>query len=340
MIKVPKISYRLNMGISWIILFIISAIISGCNSKKDSLNVIFAGDLMLDRGTRHVIEVHGPDDLFGNVYHKLRSSDFTVANLECVACDTACQPVDKRFTFRANPEWLLSLYKNGITHVILANNHSCDFGDKGVKQTISNLIHVGITPIGASQNNDATSEPTIIEKGKDSMAVFSSCFLKQKFRSVSSENVTCLSEKIMAFKAMHPSYIILVCLHWGIEMDVRPSSEQVEQAHELIMAGADVIIGHHPHVVQTIEFYKGKYIFYSLGNFIFDNQHSRASRGILTDLFISKGRIISIQLIPFNILKSKPFIMNIEESETFRKEINGISKTFELKQKDGIWKVL
>ena len=328
------------MGTSWIILCILSSGLSGCNSRKDKLNVIFAGDLMLDRGTRHVIEVHGPDDLFGNVYHKLRSSDFTVANLECVACDTTCHPVDKKFTFRSNPEWLSSMYKNGITHVILANNHSCDFGDKGVKQTISNLIHVGIIPVGASQNNDATSEPTIIVKGSDSLAVFSSCFLKQKFRSISSENVTCLSEKIKAYKAMHPLCIIIVCLHWGIEMDVKPISEQVEQAHQLILAGTDVIVGHHPHVVQTIEFYKGKYIFYSLGNFIFDNQQSRASRGILTDLTVSKGRIISIQLIPFNILKSKPVIMNIEESESFRKEISGISKTLELKQNDGIWKVL
>ena len=330
---------HLSIFIRPLVLCFLSAFLSGCTGKSDKLTIVFAGDLMPDRGTREVIEVHGMDYLFENVQNVFRIADYAVANLECVVCDTTCIPVNKKFTFRSNPEWLSSLKNNGITHVTLANNHSCDFGEKGVKQTIFNLSKYAIMPIGFSTNKNATSEPRLLKKGKNVVAVFSSCFLKQNCKSISSENVSVLSKKIKAYKSAHPSTIIIVCLHWGVEMKATPTSEQVEQAHQLIRAGAEVIIGHHPHVVQTIEVYRGKYIFYSLGNFIFDTQHSPANRGILTNLTISNKIIASIDVIPFHIIKSKPFSMNEEESDTFRKEINSISETLELKQSNGIWKV-
>jgi len=337
--KQRHLRYHLSSLICQVVLCFISAFLSGCAGKSDNMTILFAGDLMPDRGTRDVISVHGMDFLFENVRNVFKNADFAIANLECVACDTTCIPVDKKYTFRANPEWLSSLKKNGITHVTLANNHSCDFLEKGVKQTISNLNQYAIQPIGYSQNKNGESEPVLLKKGKNVVAVFSSCFLKQNCKSIGSENASGLSEKIKAYKAAHASYIIIVCLHWGVEMNLKPTSEQVEQAHQLIQAGADLIIGHHPHVVQNIEVYRGKYIFYSLGNFIFDTNHTPGNRGILTNLTISNGGIASINVIPFRIIKSKPFSMNEEESEQFRKEINSISETLELKQNDGIWKV-
>ena len=337
--KTSTKKYLLPCGRLCILFGLISVLFAGCTGKNEGLTIVFAGDLMLDRGTRELIEVKGVDDLFENVHDVTGSSDFTVANLECAACDSTCKPVDKKFNFRANPEWISSLYKNGITHLVLANNHSFDFGEDGIKQTVSNLQHTGIKPIGYSQNNNTASEPTILHKGNDSVAIFSSCFLKMNNRSVSSENASTLTEKISAFKLKHPAYILLVCLHWGIEMDNRPSEEQIQQAHQLIDAGADAILGHHPHVVQPIELYKGKYIFYSLGNFIFDNHHSPANKGIIAKLSITKGNIESVRVIPFNILRSKPVLMNRQESEIFRKDINLVSKTIDLKQHNGIWEV-
>ena len=337
MIKAPFKRYSLQIGTLCIIF--ISVLFSGCTAKGKNLTILFAGDLMLDRGTRDNIEVRGTDNLFGSVHDVISSADFTIANLECVACDTTCTPVDKKFTFRSDPEWLSSLVKNGITHLILANNHSFDFGERGIKQTVLNLKQVGIKPIGFSQNHDATSAPTILIRGNDSVAIFSSCLLKQNNRFISSGNISDLSEEIRAFKTKHPSCSLLVCLHWGVEMDTRPKPEQVEQAHQLINAGADVLIGHHPHVVQPIEVYRGKYIIYSIGNFIFDNHHSPANRGILAKLSLSKGRVVSLELVPFNIIKSKPCIMNQIDSENFRKEISLVSKTVEITQYNGNWKV-
>ena len=321
----------------WIAVFIPLLILSGCNKRNESLTITFAGDLMLDRGTRKVIEAKGPDFLFENLNNITTSSDYFVANLECVVCDSKLIPINKKYTFRSNREWLLSLYNHNITHLTLANNHSLDFGKEGINQTITNLNRIGIKPIGYCKNSNTTCQPVLIEKNGNNMAIFSSCFLKQSYSNFSFDNASVLSEKIKIFKGLHPKTIIIVCLHWGIEKELKPTSIQVKEAHLLINSGADMIIGHHPHVVQSIETYHGKYIFYSIGNFIFDNTLSQA---ILTNLTLTKGRIDKIKIIPIKIEKSKPQLMNTSESESFRKQIQSLSSTMELKQEDGSWEIL
>ena len=312
----------------------------GCSKDSEKLKMLFAGDLMFDRGTRDIIEDNNADYLFTDVKNLFSSSDITVANFECVACDTTLKPINKKFTFRANPEWLSSLHNNGITHVTLTNNHSFDFGEEGVKQTATNLKHYQINFIGYNPNNNLSCFPTIIEKKENTIAVFSSCFLKQNNSLICSENTYTLSERIRVFKVTHPSYLVFVCLHWGIEMELKPTSKQIEQAHLLINSGADAIIGHHPHVVQTIELFKGKYIFYSIGNFIFDNNNSPANQGIFASFSFSKGVIEPVRIIPFNIVKSKPKPMDVKESEKFMNEISSVSPTLNFKQSDASWKAL
>lgn len=295
---------------------------------------------MLDRGTRTTIKNNDINFLFKDVREIFSSCDFTIANFECVACDTLLKPVNKQFVFRANPEWLSAIHDNGITHVTLANNHSFDFGEEGIKQTIANLKHYGIHPIGYNADDNPICSPTIIEKNGNNIAVFSCCFLKQLNNSTCNENAYSLSENIKAFKKAHPDYFVFVCLHWGIELKSKPTAEQVEQAHLIINSGADAIIGHHPHVVQTIENFKGKYIFYSIGNFIFDNNHPPASRGIFPVFSLSEKRITPVEIIPFNIVTSKPELMTKEESEDYMKEIGSVSTNIKLKQSDGSWKIL
>jgi poly-gamma-glutamate capsule biosynthesis protein CapA/YwtB (metallophosphatase superfamily) len=325
---------------SWTVLCLMTVLFFGCSNDSKDLRILFAGDLMLDRGVRNNIEENSPDYLFEDIKTIFKSSDVTIANFECVACNTSLKPIDKKFTFRANPEWLSSIYNNGITHVTLANNHSSDFGDEGVKQTAANLKYYGIASIGHNSDSNSTCLPTIIKKNGNSVAVFSSCFLKQNNNFICNENASALSERIKKFKKTNPSYLIFVSLHWGVEMELYPMSEQIAQAHLLIDAGADVIMGHHPHVVQTIEIYKERHIFYSIGNFIFDNNHAPANRGIFTEFSLANEKIKSIEIIPFNIVKSKPKLMNNEESENFINEISSVSQTLDLKKSDGNWKIL
>jgi poly-gamma-glutamate capsule biosynthesis protein CapA/YwtB (metallophosphatase superfamily) len=312
---------------------------SNCSYHNNSLKILFAGDLMLDRGTKVTIKKNTPSFLFESVKHLLISTDFSIANLECVICDTSLRPLDKKFVFQANPEWLSTIHDNGITHVTVANNHSFDFGEEGLHQTISNLKKFGIYPIGDNSENGTMCLPTIIEKTGIHLAVFSSCFFQQNNTLTCNETASILSENIRVFKKGHPDYFIFVCLHWGIEQNTTPSAVQIEQAHSIINSGADAIIGHHPHVVQTIENFKGKYIFYSIGNFIFDNNHPPSNSGIFTIFSLSKNGIAPVEIIPFTIVHSKPILMNIEESKMFMKELSSVSKDIKLKQYDSLWKL-
>ncbi|HEY4832001.1 MAG TPA: CapA family protein [Waddliaceae bacterium] len=310
-----------------------------CSNKGKSLKILFAGDLMLDRGTKSTIKRNGPAFLFGNIKPFLSNVDFSIANLECVIAETSLKPLAKRFVFLGNPEWLSAIHDNGITHLNLANNHSFDYGEEGLRQTVSNLNKYGIQPIGFNAKNSPGCLPTIIEKNEIHLAIFSSCFLEQQDTLICNESASVLSGKIRAFKKIHPDYLVFVCLHWGIELKSTPTPEQIEQAHLIINAGADAIIGHHPHVVQTIEHYNGKYIFYSIGNFIFDNNYPPSNTGIFGIFSLSKNGIASVDIIPFTMVHSKPILMSPEESTLFIKEIGSVSKNITIKQNGSLWEL-
>ena len=294
---------------------------------------------MLDRGTKLTIKRNGPAFLFENIKPFLRTVDFSVANLECVIAESSLKPRDKRFVFKGNPEWLSTIRDNGITHVTLANNHSFDYGEEGLRQTVSNLTRYGIQPIGFNAGNSASCLPAIIEKDEIHVAIFSSCFLEQQDTLMCNDNASVLSDKIRAFKKIHPDYFVFVCLHWGIELKSTPTPEQIEQAHLIINAGADAIIGTHPHVVQTIEHYNGKYIFYSIGNFIFDNNYPPCNTGIFGIFSLSKNGISSVDVMPFTMVHSKPILMSPEESTLFMKEIGSVSKNITINQNDSLWEL-
>lgn len=289
----------------------------GCNVGSDNARITFAGDLMLDRGVRKEIEKHGPGFLFSDVKKILNNSDITIANFESTACDTSLKPFPKQFTFKTKPEWLSAIYNSGIHYVTIANNHSFDFGYEGFKQTVANLQSHHITPIGFCKDTSSDCKPGLIDVKGNNIAVFASSLVSQKNKCSCTESVSKLAETIIAFRKRNPDWLVFVNLHWGIEMKIKPTQEQVEQAHSLIVAGADAVIGHHPHVVQSIEIFKGKYIFYSIGNFIFDNNYLPANQGIMPSFSISKGKIVAVRIIPFTIRHAKPTPMGNKESGEF-----------------------
>ena len=301
-------------------LLIICIIWTACTNESKHMTVLFAGDLMLDRGTETTIEKYGADYLFTDVKPILQKSDIAIVNFEGTACDTSIKPIDKKCTFRFKPEYLSAIKNAGIHYCNLANNHSCDFGNIGLEQTISNCKQHSIETFGSDFDSTKNIKPLIISKGKTSIAIFSSCFLKQSIQNIYFPSCDILAKQISLFKKQHPDIIVFVYFHWGIEKQMVPTDEQKKQAHTLIDAGADAIIGHHPHVVQSIEEYKGKYIFYSIGNFVFDNNHEPANKGIFVRFDISENMLGKVQIIPFTISASKPFLMNDEDSKLFIKK--------------------
>ena len=278
------------------ILFFIS-----CRQQEPSVTLVFAGDLMPDRGIRKAIEQKGIEPLFQNLPYDLHAVDYTVANLECAVCDSGMLKVDKRFAFRANPEWLPAFRKHGINIVSLANNHSADCGENGLLQTLASIRKANMYTVGANANPQCVGAPLLISRGKIRVALFASSFLKSDSRYMYHAQVTELIKRIRTFKTCHPSTVIILLLHWGVEGKTMAENVQIQEAHSLIEAGVTVLVGTHPHVVQPIEHYKKGLIFYSLGNFIFDNNRSPGNKGMLAKLVIGQGHIVAMDTVTFNV---------------------------------------
>lgn len=278
------------------------------------MSVVLTGDILLDRGVRKAIEQHGVDHLFSDgvdsVFH---AAQVVVGNLECPATEIE-SPVMKRFIFRAEPVWLEALQRHGITHLNLANNHSIDQGRRGLIDTKENIVKAGMVPIGAGANMDEASEPVLLADQPRKvwlvpslrLALENYAYLTNK-PCVSQEPMDSLLHRVYRLRQQDSTAVIIVSLHWGAEHKLEPVPRQRMDAHMLIQAGADVLVCHHTHTLQTIEDYQGHRIYYSVGNFIFDQHKPLNSKTCLVRLDITADSM-GVTTIPVEIRHCVPYL--------------------------------
>ncbi len=287
--------------------------ISACYA--DTLNVVFTGDILLDRGVRRVINRHGVDHLFSDGIDSIfRSAQVVVGNLECPATKIK-NPVQKLYIFRSEPEWLVALRKHGITHLNLANNHSIDQGREGLIDTRNNITKAGMIPIGAGDNMSEAAEPVLLASSPRKVWLVASlrlalenyAYLTDK-PCVSQEPMDSLLNRVHRLRKADSTAVIIVSLHWGGEHTLQPVSSQRWDARQLIRAGADVLVCHHTHTLQTIEEFHGKKIYYSIGNFIFDQPKPLNSRACMVQLKVS-DHDIKTETIPIDIRNCVPTLI-------------------------------
>ena len=294
----------------------------GGRLDNDTLTILFTGDILLDRGVRHVIERHGFHTLFADdsLRSLLKGANFVVGNLECPAT-TINQPAFKRFVFRGEPQWLDSLRAYGFTHLNLANNHSVDQGRDGLRDTRKNILRAGLIPIGADSTMQAAAKPQQLlvplptGEGRGGAYLLASnrlplesfAYLPDR-ESVSQEPLDSLIHRVRSLRAADSTAVIVVMLHWGAEHTLRPLPQQRLEAHALIDAGVDLLVGHHTHTLQSIETYKGKSIYYSIGNFIFDQQKPLNTQACIVRLRIMSDKI-AVDTIPIRIDRCAPQII-------------------------------
>ena len=280
-----------------------------------SLVITLTGDILLDRGVRQVIDKHGIDQLFSpDIDSVLQSSDVVVGNLECPATKIKA-PVFKQYIFRAEPEWLTDLKRHGVTHLNLANNHSIDQGREGLLDTYQNVREAGIVPFGAGQNMQEAIQPVLLSDTPRRVWLVASLQLALENYAhlpdkpcVSQQNIDALCRQIAQLRKDDPRCYIIVSLHWGWDNHVEVVPRQRYDAHQLIDAGADCLVCHHTHTRQPMETYKGKPIYYGLGNFIFDPQRDINRRGAIVRLTIT-GHDAKAEEIPIFIRKCTPIII-------------------------------
>ena len=291
------------------------ASLTSITSTTSATSIIFTGDILLDRGVRKVIEHHGTSYLFDKqVDSILHTANVVVGNLECPATSIKA-PMQKRFIFRGEPSWLSVLKQHRFTHLNLANNHSVDQGRNGLMDTRDNIIKAGMMPIGAGKNIAEAAKAVLLTEQPRKvwliaslrMALENYAYLPEK-PCVNQEAIAAIMKRIRTIKQEDPQAVVLVSLHWGAEHTLQPVPSQRLEAHRLINAGADALICHHTHTLQTIEHYKGRDIYYSIGNFIFDQQKPINTKACMVKVEVTKDQI-KTSPIPIQISRCIPHLV-------------------------------
>ncbi|MFA5871507.1 MAG: CapA family protein [Parcubacteria group bacterium] len=249
---------------------------------RKSMKLLFVGDMMFDRYIRETADKRGGDYdyMFGQVKDLLASEDLVIGNLEGPITDKNSVSINtklgesKNFNFTFAPSVAGVLTKNNIKLVNLGNNHILNQGEAGVQQTKKYLDEAGVQYFGDLETKAPIG--ALVSKNINGIKI---SFVSYNY-SIPDSIETAL-ENIKAAKTQ--SNIVIICPHWGTEYKVGDPGNNIRNlAYQFIDAGADFIIGTHPHVVQDSEIYKGKKIYYSLGNFIFDQYFQKETKEGLT----------------------------------------------------------
>lgn len=273
--------------------------------------LLFVGDIMLDRGVEVLIRKNSVFYPFEKIKNFLRGIDIVVGNLEGPILKNPPHFPQDSLKFAFSSETLRALSFFNFNLLSLANNHTFDTGKKGLEETKELLSKEKINFVGHPIN---CKEDFLFEKEDLFFLAFNKTF---PFNCSNEEIVDIIRE----IRQTNKNKFLIVIFHWGNEYQNKSSIFQQDLAHQVINAGADLIIGHHPHVVQEIEEYKGKLIFYSLGNFIFDQYFSKETQeSLAVGLEIYPEKII-FRLFPIQSKLSQPFLMDKKEASEFLEKL-------------------
>jgi len=269
------------------------------NAKEISFT--FVGDIMLDRNVENSVHKNGYGDfsfIFENVDF-LAKSDITFGNLEGPMSDKG-RDLGNLYSFRMNPLITLSLKGAGFDVLSVANNHSADWGEEAFVDTLNRLKLSGIVSVGGGMDKNDAESLKIIEKNGHRVGFIAFSDVGPKWFEAKDNKPGILLAKVelveeLIKKAKYQTDYVVVSFHFGNEYETVISGRQEELARSAINAGANIVVGHHPHVVQKIELYNGGLIAYSLGNFIFDQNFSEETmEGALLNVVFEGQDIISV----------------------------------------------
>jgi poly-gamma-glutamate synthesis protein (capsule biosynthesis protein) len=274
--------------------------------EKPEYTLLFTGDVMLSRtvGMRMAAQKDWSFP-FRLISGALQSGDFRYCNLECPVSDRG-RNLHHLYSFRADPRVIDGLKAAGFNVASQANNHTYDWGPAALLDSLERLRAAGIQPVGAGQNILAAHYPLLVHVGGLRIAFLAYVNIdpKEATAGVDRPGVAWLdpAQALADIRFARPlADLVIVCPHWGVEYALKPTGEQVDMAHQMIDAGADMIVGSHPHVVQPLEKYHDHWIAYSLGNFIFDQQGPNTHRGLLLKATVRDKHITDLVPVPIDI---------------------------------------
>ncbi len=297
--------------------------------QEKTTTLSFVGDIMLSRGVANQIKKHQDYNWpFLKIASTTQEADLVFANLEGQISSRGVNQ-GSVYSFRVSPELVEGLKFAGFDVLSLANNHIFDWGSEALTDTINILKNNGIEPVGAGKNYQEANSPVIKEingsthsansgqagspQVKIAFLAYTNLYPKSLYADENSAGISDfdlekIKSKIEEINGSTSSLqaktadIIIISLHWGDEYQTQSNINQQDIAHQLIEAGADLIVGHHPHVVQEIEQYQNGWIAYSLGNFVFDQNFSKETmEGLILKVIIKNKKISEITPLKIKI---------------------------------------
>lgn len=294
------------------------------------VTMIFTGDVLLGNSAGGKYANEGINGILSETLcQEMLQADIAMINQEFPFSTRGTPMPDKQYTFRVNPAYVSAFEEMGVDIVSLANNHALDYGTEALQDTFSTLDEAGIPYVGAGETKERAAEPTYIKCGERTVGFLAA----SRVIPVVSWNVEnqqpgllCTYDSAALVEAIKETRkncdYLVVYVHWGIEHQKYPEEYQRSLAQAYIEAGADLIVGSHPHVPQGIEYYKGKPIVYSLGNFIFNPDMNGTY--VLKVLWTASGES-QLSIIPIDTVNSFTREMEGEQAEEMRRYIEEIS---------------
>lgn len=301
----------------------------------DKVVINAVGDIMLAGRGSAVLERLGYDHPFAATSSVLKTGDLAVGNLETPIAIGGNEFRKKRFRFKASPKAAVALKRAGFSVLTMANNHMLDYGESGLLETINHLDIHGIKHSGAGKSLAEARREAIVSCNGSTVAFLSYSltypeeFFARSRRAGTAPGYPFFFEKDISRAKAAADYVV-VSFHWGKEGASTPQRYQIITARKAVDAGADLVIGHHPHVLQGIESYKNALIFYSLGNFAFGSLSRNSDRSIIARITLDNG-IREAELIPINVLnhevRFQPAILKGKKGKEVITRLRTISKT-------------
>jgi poly-gamma-glutamate capsule biosynthesis protein CapA/YwtB (metallophosphatase superfamily) len=300
------------------LVFLLSTFPFGVFTAQEKVTFCAVGDVMLDRGVRSQIAQNGADYPFRETAEFIKTHDLAFCNLEC-AISARGTRLPKAFAFRGDTSFVDGLRRSGLNTFCLANNHTLDYGREAFMDTKDVLERNGFHVVGAGNNQEEASKATVVKAKGRTFAFLASVDIpldgiaySEGLPGPAQTDIKRIVEEI--HRVRKEADFVIVSFHWGAELSPLPSERQKEYAHRIIDEGADLVIGHHTHAIQSIESYKGKFIVYSLGNFVFDSRRPQGKETfIFACSFTDKGVELP-SITPIIMRKCRPTLAQGQDS--------------------------
>ncbi len=260
---------------------------------------------------------------------EMQDADITMVNQEFAFSTGGTQAQDKQYTFRVDPKYVSAFEEMGVDIVTLANNHSLDYGTEALEDSFQTLDDAGIAYVGAGDSLERASQLEVFEVNGKKFGYLAAT----RVIPVGSWNIEnnqpglfCTYDDTLLLAAIEKAKtqcdFLTVYVHWGIERNTTPEAYQTSMAQEYIEAGADLVIGAHTHCLQGIQFFDGKPVFYSLGNYIFN---ATIDKTAAVKVVVDENGAVSYQLLAASASDGKTYLLEGTEKQNLYTYMEGLS---------------